>query len=92
MTPERSGLEGAGREFSSYLPRTGSATTRPQKEGDNVIILWLKRGHVALEPWKGGQYYPVPVVGPIMAGAFSGCFGGFIHNGLLACVDQGVPW
>ena len=58
----------------------------------NVIILWLKRGYVALEPWKGGQYYPVPVVGPIMAGAFSGCFGGFIHNGLLACVDQGVPW
>lgn len=58
----------------------------------NVIIVWLKKAHIAIPPWGGGKYYPVAICGPIMAGGFAGCFGGFVHNGVLKNIEAGLAW
>ena len=54
----------------------------------NVVITWLTKAHTVISP---GKYYPIPVVGPIMAGALAGCLGGFFHGGIRV-VEKEVPW
>mmetsp|Transcript_44017 Transcript_44017/g.88954 ORF Transcript_44017/g.88954 Transcript_44017/m.88954 type:complete len:287 (+) Transcript_44017:3-863(+) len=54
----------------------------------NVIIKWLSNAHTVIP---AGQYYAIPIWGPILSGALAGCFGGFLHGG-FSMVESAVPW
>jgi len=80
-----------GYKVGNFLPVFLLTTCLGQLFRANGLVKFTAMGFEAFQQ-KPSDYYPVPVVGPVIFATLLGNMGGFFHKGLDNYLKNGMPW